>query len=155
MLGTGGSDGTDGSDGNFGKAGIDGSDGSLGKDGKPSLNDFTIPPILPTVFCENADFLTPFMIPSNPDGIFISIFGSSIFGTGSFGISTFGMSGTASFGASIFGMSSFGRAGIFGTVGSLGIDIADGSAGALGKLIAGIVGADILGIGKLGMLFCF
>jgi hypothetical protein len=155
MLGTGGKVGNDGRDGNFGKVGNDGRDGNFGKEGRPILNDFTIPPILPIVFCENSGFLTPPTIPSNPDGIFILTFGISIFGTGIFGISILGISGTASFGASIVGMSSFGRAGIFGTVGSLGIDIADGSAGALGKLIAGIFGADIAGMGKLDMLFCF
>ena len=36
--------GTDGNDGN------EGSEGNFGKDGRPLLNDFTIPPILPTVF---------------------------------------------------------------------------------------------------------
>jgi hypothetical protein len=85
----------------------------------------------------------------------MSTFGISTFGTGSFGISTFGMSGTASFGASIFGISNLGIGGIFDTDGILGIDATVGSAGALGKLTAGIVGADIVGIGKLGMLFCF
>lgn len=114
-----------------------------------------MPPILPTVFSENAGFLTPLIIPSSPDGIFMSTFGISTFGTGSFGISTLGISGTASFGASIFGISNFGMGGIVGTDGILGIDTAVGSAGALGKLTAGIVGADIVGTGKLGMLFCF
>jgi hypothetical protein len=146
---------TDGTVGNFGNAGTDGSGGNFGKDGNPLLNDFTIPPILPTVFSENAGFLIPPMMPPNPDGIFTSTFGISTFGTDSFGISTFGASGTASFGASIFGISNFGADGIFGTDGRLGIDAADGSAGALGKLIVGIDGAAIVGIDRLGMLFCF
>lgn len=144
--------GTNGTVGNFGNAGTDGSDGNFGKDGNPLLNDFTIPPILPTVFSENAGFLIPPMIPPNPDGIFISTFGISTVGTDSFGISTFGASGTASFGASIFGISNFGADGILGTDGILGID---GSDGALGKLIVGIDGAAIVGIDRLGMLFCF
>jgi hypothetical protein len=39
-----------GTDGNDGNEGSEGSEGNFGKDGRPLLNDFTIPPILPTVF---------------------------------------------------------------------------------------------------------
>lgn len=160
-----GNDGTFGNDGTLGKGGILGNEGILG-----NFNPPTNPPILPTVFEEKSGFLTPAIIPPNPDGFGIEGFGKlgrlGNFGFGMFGTFTagnFGIFAVGRLGAETFGiLGRFGdgilgtvvAAGKFGTLGAVGKLGAD-NLGTGGALTAGMLGDGILACIPSGIVYSF